>query len=176
MADVNGARGASPEGGASLVFDTLERQPRHAERVTRWWYDEWGHESAELTFEALLERTRRELRGVLPVTVLAFDGADPGGPPLGVAELKAHELLHRYPERTPWLGGVYVDAPHRGRGIAGALVREVERIAREAGFRRLHLNTEAPDGGLYARLGWQPGERIEAHGLATLLMTRTLEP
>ena len=33
VADVIGARGASPEGGASLVFDTLERLPRHTERV-----------------------------------------------------------------------------------------------------------------------------------------------
>ena len=81
---------ASSTGGAALVFDTLENRPQHAERVTRWWYDEWGHESAELTFDALLERTRRELRGVLPVTVLAFAGADPDGPPVVVAELKAH--------------------------------------------------------------------------------------
>lgn len=139
-------------------------------RVARWWFDEWAHESPGLTLDALCERIRGSLGAALPLRILAHAG----DAVVGVAELKAHELRDRFPERSPWLGGVYVDPPARGRGVAALLVREIERQARLAGFRRLWLDTERLDGGLYARLGWQRHERIEVGGRSRRVMSRDL--
>lgn len=39
---------------------------------------------------------------------------------------------------------------------------------------RLHLQTPALDGGLYARLGWEPIAQVTNHGLDALVMERVL--
>ena len=49
--------------------------------IARWWFDEWGHESPGLTYEATLGRVEAGSGEVLPV--VAVDGDTP----LGVAEL-----------------------------------------------------------------------------------------
>jgi GNAT superfamily N-acetyltransferase len=154
---------------ARLRLERLRDRPEAVDGVARWWFDEWGHESPGLTLDALRARVRASLDAVLPETVVAVRGDRV----VGVAELKAHELRDAFPERTPWLGGVFVDPSHRGAGIAAALVREIERIAREAGFRHLWLQTEATGGGLYARIGWRPDVLIEAHGVPVRVMERT---
>ncbi len=154
-----------------LTFERLERCPEHVATVARWWFDEWGHESPELTPEANEALVRDSLDSVLPVTVVALQGDRP----VGVAELKAHELHDVLPECTPWLGGVYVAPEARGRGIAAQLVHEIEVIAARAGFRRLWLDTEQPDGGLYARLGWRIDRHMEHGGLHLTVMDRLLD-
>ena len=49
--------------------------------IARWWFDEWGHESPGLIYEATLGRVEAGSGEVLPV--VAVDGDTP----LGVAEL-----------------------------------------------------------------------------------------
>jgi GNAT superfamily N-acetyltransferase len=59
---------------------------------------------------------------------------------------------------------VYVLESHRGRGVARQLMAGLERAARQAGFRRLVLETGTaqPEAmALYAALGYAP---IEAYG------------
>ena len=153
------------------IFLLLQDRPEFAPVVARWWFDEWGHESPGLTYEASLARVEAGIDEVLPVTVIAVDG----DAPIGVAELKSHELYGTFPMLTPWLGGVFVAPDARGHGLAAALVREVERIASGAGFRRLYLETEDLEGGLYARLGWQAHARHEEGDLQRLVMERQLD-
>ena len=94
----------------------------------------------------------------------------------GVAALKLHEMEDVFPDREHWLGGVVVRREYRGRGIGSALVREVERVAAGRGVELLHLQTEDLDGGLYARLGWEPRERLTYRSYEALVMTRRLQP
>lgn len=42
----------------------------------------------------------------------------------------------------------------RGRGVGSALLRRLERAARERGLRRLELHAQLPARGLYERAGW----------------------
>ena len=155
----------------SLTFEHLHRRPEHVPTIARWWFDEWGHEAPGLTAEANEARVRENLGALLPVTIVALRD----GRPVGVAALKAHELFDVLPERTPWLGGVYVVPEARGEGLAARLVGEIEAIAARAGFRRLWLDTEVPDGGLYARLGWRIDRHLEHAGLKLTVMDRLLE-
>ncbi len=153
------------------AFSRLEDRPEFAPVIARWWFDEWGHESPGLTYQATLARVHASLDEVLPVTVIAVDGDTP----LGVAELKSHELYDTFPTLTPWLGGVFVAPAARGCGLAAELVREIERIATGAGFRRLYLDTERLDGGLYAGMGWRALARYERGTRRRLVMERRVD-
>jgi GNAT superfamily N-acetyltransferase len=139
--------------------------------VAGWWFDEWGHERAGASRESFAADLRAEIRGdPLPVHLLALrDDAV-----VGVAVLKLHELAELYPNLRHWLTGVYVAPGSRGRGIASALARRLVEAARSLGVTTVHLQTEALDGGLYAKLGWKPIDRIVRKGIERVVMARTV--
>ncbi|WP_458576361.1 GNAT family N-acetyltransferase [Aliamphritea spongicola] len=108
-------------------------------------------------------------RDAVPLIVMAVDG----DVLMGAAQLKYREMSI-YPEKEFWLGGVYVDAPYRGRKIASALVARIEDKARQLGITRLHLQTEDLTGGLYTRSGWQATEQVDYRNTDVLVMTKEL--
>ena len=52
---------------------------------------------------------------------------------------------------TPWLAGMVVAAPWRGRGVGSLLVRTLLADARRLGVGRVYFGTDGP--GFYTRLG-----------------------
>jgi len=56
-----------------------------------------------------------------------------------------------HPEWHPWLAGMVVAPPWRGRGIGSALVTALLGHARRLGFERVYFGTDGP--GFYTRLG-----------------------
>ena len=156
---------------AQLEIHFLADRPDALPLVAGWLYTEWGRRDPGNSPEATAERLAAELsRDRLPIVVVAAYN----GVVVGTAALKLHELRDRFPELRHWLGGVYVSADARGHGIAGALVRHVEQLAVDRGITVLHLQTERLDGGLYARLGFQPIEQIKHRGIDVMVMVKPL--
>ena len=156
---------------AQLEIHFLADRPDALPLVAGWLYTEWGRRDPGNSPEATAERLAAELsRDRLPIVVVAAYN----GVVVGTAALKLHELRDRFPELRYWLGGVYVSADARGHGIAGALVRHVEKLAIDRGITVLHLQTERLDGGLYARLGFQPIEQIKHRGIDVMVMVKPL--
>ena len=56
-----------------------------------------------------------------------------------------------HPEWRPWLAGMVVAEPFRGRGVGSALVRGLLAQAWALGFERVYFGTDGP--GFYTRLG-----------------------
>ena len=56
-----------------------------------------------------------------------------------------------HPEWHPWLAGMVVAEPFRGRGVGSALVRGLLAQAWALGFERVYFGTDGP--GFYTRLG-----------------------
>jgi GNAT superfamily N-acetyltransferase len=79
-----------------------------------------------------------------------------------------------YPEKEHWLGGVYIDVAHRGKGAATRMVSHMVKLVRELGVETLYLQTDDVSGGLYARLGWQPLERLYYIGREVLVMENAI--
>jgi GNAT superfamily N-acetyltransferase len=80
-----------------------------------------------------------------------------------------------YLEKEHWLGGVFVSAEYRSKGIALRLVDRALERARSLGVKVLHLQTEKMDGGLYAKLGWNPLEQVYYKGQEVLVMGRAID-
>jgi GNAT superfamily N-acetyltransferase len=157
---------------SDLKLALLADRPTVVPLVAQWLYGEWGGERPGASSAGLAAEIRSKLsRDGVPLHVLATVG----DVDVGIAVLKHHEMKDVFPERTPWLGSLYVRSEYRRKGIAAALVREVERLAVARNYRQLHLQTERLDGGLYRRLGWIPAERVVYKTFEVLVMTKDLQ-
>lgn len=139
--------------------------------VAGWYFQEWGGHVPGLRLLDEQQRLEVFLHGdELPLLLIALDG----DVPVAAAQLKFHERTER-PERLHWLGGVYVDPAHRGRGLAEKVIAELLARGRALGVRDIYLQTEADDGGLYRRLGWGPLESVQhAAGMPVRIMVRSV--
>ena len=104
----------------------------------------------------------------MPVAFVALDDA---GDIVGTASLIFDDLDGD--PRNPWLASVFVAPAERGKGIATALVGAVEAKARELGYGRLYLFTDAA-AALYAGLGWRVLERRDYRGEPIQVMDKAL--
>lgn len=95
------------------------------------------------------------------------------GRTIGCASLLADDEVEGFAAISPWLGNLWVDPAHRGRGVGRALVDAVVELARAGGADSLHLvadNTVA----WYARIGWAPLGAASVHGHQMTVMRRSL--
>jgi GNAT superfamily N-acetyltransferase len=148
----------------------LADRPEALPRIARWYFDAWGHTILNNSVEKTCERIREKLnRNKPPLTLIAVERERV----VGAAQLKIGEM-NIYPERRYWIGGVFVDPHVRGVGVGSALVMRLSDIARSMHIKKLHLQTEQLDGGLYTRLGWKAVEKVRYQGVYVLVMERYL--
>lgn len=154
-----------------MQFHALSEHPEWMPLLARWYFDTWGRHVPGHTLADEQQRLEVFLQAdELPLLLVAVDN----DVPVGAAQLKFHERTER-PERLHWLGGVYVAPSHRGTGLAATLIDALVVRGTPLGVRDLYLQTEVDDGGLYARLGWQPLESTRhASGVPVRIMWRPL--
>ena len=153
--------------GFEFLIDRVEAIPI----ISKWYFDEWGH----LLDGDSIERTRDRMqdymnRDEIPFILLAIID----NKVVGAAQLKYREMAEMFPDKEHWLGGLYVATGHRRHGYGSQMVARIVKIAPRLGIQTLHLQTEALDGGLYARLGWTPYAQVNNRGLDILVMERHL--
>jgi RimJ/RimL family protein N-acetyltransferase len=155
--------------GEQFDFVPLAERPDAVTQVARWWCDEWGLPQRHESLEAYLSELASLKADDFPFHLLALGGRNI----LGVATLKDQNALQElFPDSRYWLSGVYVPPTLRGRGIATALCLKMVDIAKTKGIGRLHLTTEALDGGLYAKIRWRPIRQVHVAGDDLLVMAR----
>ncbi|MCI2245587.1 GNAT family N-acetyltransferase [Xanthomonas sp. PPL568] len=145
----------------------LDQHAPELPQIAAWYHAAWGREAGFSLDDELRQLQRTPDAHGLPRVLAAFDGPQP----IAAAQLKYREM-DAFPQYPYWLGGVYVDAAYRGRGIAGRLLAHVLTDAATLGLGALYLQTEHLDGGLYARHGWQPVQEADSYGSRVLLMVR----
>ncbi|MCO7485603.1 GNAT family N-acetyltransferase [Stenotrophomonas maltophilia] len=147
-----------------LPADAAERQ-----QLAQWYHAQWGRD-AGLTLEQELQRLDppQDAEG-FPHLIAAFED----GQVVGAVQLKRREM-QTFPQYEYWLGSVFVADSHRGRGLASGLVEQAAAQAARMGVSDLYLQTEALDGGLYARLGWKPVQEADNRSYRVLVMVRRL--
>ena len=151
----------------TLSFVTTSAQPDLVPQVVDWLREEFWHAgspSREQQIAAMLVQPDQSEE-----TFVLLDG----NVPVGTASLVNHDLPSR-PDLTPWLAGVLVLPPFRGKGYSAALVRRVEEAA-ILSTTTLWLYTWSAEP-VYAKLGWQRvgPSRDEARGIDVVLMKRSL--
>ena len=151
----------------AFLADHLEAIPL----IAKWYFDEWGHLAQGETIQDTRNRVEDYLnRDEIPFILVAMTGNDL----VGAAQLKYREMAEMFPDKEHWLGGVYVATDYRGQGYGSRMAEQIAKMAPRYGVETLYLQTEALDGGIYARLGWKPYARVKSRGLDVLVMERRL--
>lgn len=153
-----------------MKIELLVDHPNTTEQIAQWYFHERGRYIEGNTLDRMRERLQEKMnRDRVPLVVVALEGDRLAGS----AELKFREM-DIFSNYEHWLGSVFVAPQSRGNGVASALAQEVARRAQQLGVRKLYLQTEQLDGGLYARLGWYPLQQVNHRGLERLIMCRDL--
>jgi GNAT superfamily N-acetyltransferase len=137
--------------------------------IGKWIYDEWAYVYPQKSLQDI-QRTliSRVNEREMPITLVAHDERGV----LGTASLKAEDLSAA-PELTPWISSVYVGPDHRGEGIGTALASEIEKIAGELGYKRLHLFNPLAQG-VFEKLGWKMLKTLDYGGKELAILYKDL--
>jgi predicted N-acetyltransferase YhbS len=125
----------------------LFRCPQHRPAVARLIHDEFWSDVEGASVEGMQARlTLADAADRVPLALVALHAGEPVG---AVNLVERDNDLH--PEWTPWLAGMVVAAPWRGRQVGSTLVRALLAETRRLGIERVYFGTDGP--GFYTRLG-----------------------
>lgn len=129
-----------------LLADHLETVPILAD----WFRAQWPDYFAGWTETAVRQSFQDEAtRHGIPLRLVAFvDGT------LAGTVVLRERAVGPLPDYRPGLGGLFVAAPYRRRGVGSALVSACMAVARAQGHPTLYAGTVAAQG-LLERLGWE---------------------
>lgn len=157
--------------GRSMKLELLADRPDAIQTIGGCYHATWGSRLYQSTLEQSIERLGGFLnREQMPLMLVATQDSEI----IGAAQLKYREMKDVFPDLVHWLGGVYVVPSCRDQGIASRLCKAIATKAQALGVETLYLRTERLDGGLYAKLGWNPRQELRYHDLDVPLMERTL--
>lgn len=141
--------------------DTVElvhlfQHPQLRDQVARLIHDEFWTQVPGASAEGMATRLGQADRlDRVPLCRVAVHR----GRPVGVVNLVENDD-EQHVDWTPWLAGLVVAAPWRGRGVGSRLVRCLLDDARALGVSRVYFGTDGP--GFYTRLGAVPHEQPRA--------------
>ena len=140
-------------------------------KIATWIYDEWLGVDSVVPFDKVVANTTLSASRYHPPLMVVAKTSEAGREDeiIGCAELKVREN-RAYPEYEFWLGGVYVQADFRGKGVASMMCRDAMQRARQVGVACLYLQTKDLSGGLYTELGFTPVEITHYKGRDILIM------
>ena len=155
-----------------MEYRFLEDFPQAIPVIARWYFDQWDYLKPGSTLGNTEDRIRDNYlnNDKIPLIIVAVEAEAA----IAICQLKFREMSI-FPEKEHWLGGVYTSSKHRGGGVAKNMVNHAIKIAFGLGVETLYLQTENLAGGLYAKLGWEPIERVVNEGVNVLVMERKIE-
>jgi GNAT superfamily N-acetyltransferase len=138
--------------------------------LTRWFRAQWPAYYAERSPAEVAQDFYSEAnRNKLPVRLVAFAEGTLAG------TITLRELALRVmPEYHPGLGGLFVVASQRGRGIGSKLVSAGMDLAREQGYERIYTATVTASS-ILVRLGWKIVQAVSLDDEETVLYRCELE-
>lgn len=151
----------------------LADHPAHAAGVAERIYQLWGRLIVEDTGMSAAEFTEvirsRAVHDRVPMTLIALAGDEL----VGAVSLKEHERTTAE-NLSPWIGGLLVDDPWRGKGLGKALLAAAEATAVRLGYSSLYLSCEPDVEYFYERSGWVLVHRTLSCADEVALMTKHL--
>ena len=137
--------------------------------LARWSYEEWSYLHPERPLSdvqrLISEGCNKEY---IPISLVAIDK----GKVIGMISLKTSDFKAR-PKLSPWLAGLYVNKPHRRKGVGTKLVHEIEKLAALLGVSKLYLVTDDAEK-YYSKLSWSVQERTVWQGLSVTVMEKNI--
>ena len=132
-----------------LLADHSDSIPMLAERYLSEWEPYYG---ADGPGDARVDLESRSNRDELPIGIVATEGGEVHG--TAALDLDVATGL------TPSVVGLLVVPSQRGRGVASALLKSAESLAKRLGYSRLYISTTIL-GDLLVQTGWYSLGEVE---------------
>jgi GNAT superfamily N-acetyltransferase len=109
-----------------MQISYLVDHPDFIDVLAPWIYAHWQSLKVDASLAMRVAKLKTHLnKDTLPIALVAHAGNEV----FGMAALRVHDLPGRE-DLTPWLGGVFVGVPYRGRGIGTHLCTAVDAKAK----------------------------------------------
>jgi GNAT superfamily N-acetyltransferase len=141
-----------------FTIEYLADHPEHTETCAAWDFGRWGSQNPLRTFNYVAGfYASSAQKDQLPLTIIAINKETKL--PIGTGALWNKDG-DDWPQYTPWIASIFTHHQHRGKGIARAIVIELEKAAKRLGYNEifLHSGTAAP---MYKKLGYTELETIK---------------
>lgn len=149
-----------------LLADVPEVIPK----LATWYKKEWPVWFIDKSLEEIGADFRDvSNRDQMPLALAAFDTASQ---PLGVCSIRDHPF-DAYPHVSPWLRGLYVDAPFRGQGVAEELIRAACKHALRLQIAKLYAATHSAVS-TFERAGWLGFDQVQHEGQTLTIFAKRI--
>ncbi|MCX0421709.1 GNAT family N-acetyltransferase [Aeromonas veronii] len=133
-----------------MEISLLADHPHDVSTIVGWYFDEWASQVPGVTKEMVRKKVEvKALNRNIPFSLVAHDDSEL----VGTLELKIQENKN-YPEYEFWVGGIYVPAPHRRKGIAKKMINIAKDMAVSRGVATLYLQCETHNVDFYRQQGF----------------------
>ena len=147
----------SAPSGYELVY--LADAPRYIDTCAAWHFTAWGVKSDQRTLQKDIKKfeisTNKES---VPLTILYIDKTR--NVPAAMGSIWENDSTY-WSELNPWITGVFVHEDYRGKGLATAIMRQLEDDAKRIGLETIYLTASAAVG-LYEKLQYNAEETRDA--------------
>ncbi len=128
----------------------LADHPDLVHTLADWFRSEWSEYYADRTNVDIAQELAQDLnRDHIPVRLVALEGGELTG-----CIVLRQLVLSTQPDYSPGLGGLFVHARYRRKGIATELVRAGMNLARDLGYPVIYTTTNSARR-IVERLGWE---------------------
>lgn len=128
------------------IFEMSER-PDQLETAIQYFWKCWGNESNHIFYHDCIMNSIDE-NNKLPKFYIAMEGEEI----IGSYALLTNDIVSRQ-DLMPWFACLYVNEPHRNKGLGGQLLNHGIEQTKEKGFENLYLSTDLVN--FYEKKGWQ---------------------
>ncbi|HHO2167815.1 MULTISPECIES: GNAT family N-acetyltransferase [Aeromonas] len=133
-----------------MEISLLADSPHEVSTIVDWYFDEWASHVPGVTKEMVRRKVESiALNRNFPFSLVAHDDREL----VGTLELKIQENKN-HPEYEFWIGGVYVPAAHRRKGIAKKMINVARDMAVSRGVATLYLQCETHNVDFYREQGF----------------------
>ena len=145
----------------------LADSPNEAIKIAQWYFDEWAYTVPNITLDMVHQKVleKSKNRVDIPLMFIVRDEQELAG----AAELKLRENKN-YPEYEHWIGGIYVEPRHRGKGYSSILISQAKSHVTELGIKSLYLQCEDHNVDLYIKHGFQALHQATHNSVKTTIM------
>lgn len=162
-----------PEG---YVLVYLADAPQYIETCAAWHFTAWGVKSDQRTLQKDIKKFEASInKDCVPLTVLYVHKQR--NVPVAMGSIWNGDSAY-WSALDPWITGLFVHEDFRGKGLAKAMMHQLERDARRIGIKTIYLTASAAVG-LYEKLGYKTLETRDAPETPTgrqTLFSKELNP
>ncbi|MEM7381317.1 MAG: GNAT family N-acetyltransferase [Bacteroidota bacterium] len=139
------------------------------EKIALWYFNEW-----QIPMDKTIDRLEKLPVSITMFQLILFESGKIVATAGLCKEVSVHQEHPQLKKYDPWVSLLYTDLPYRGKGLASALLVELEVRSKELGFSKIYLSTHTNALQFYQKRDWKVMESCQYKDKLTYIMYKNL--